>query len=321
MLRGFSSVSLAVAALILCGCAGGGGGGGGPVTPTPVSICTTSPNALACSTGPSDLSAVAAEYAKGRFSGVGGPNYKVTVDRNGTSDVGDDRFTLAYLRGASPIYRTYRNLQSKNDGLGPVRTGAAVELNGAVADGSILTLFDITNVLNGGLDYIQLGRVSPTVENVDLSFFAIGPRTPAAMMPTTGSARFDGGTRGAYITGAGSFDTTSDMTLTADFARASVSGSTSNFKMVNASGAAVTPPHDLNFSFTALISTGVFDGEGAATGYFKGGATSPTMAGIVDGVFFGEPNKAPSEVGLAYSLIDIGGGGTLVGVGGLKRNN
>jgi hypothetical protein len=199
--------------------------------------------------------------------------------------------------------------------LGPVRTGSNIvrdpfsgESN--PGDGSVLTLFDITNVLQGGLDYIQLGRLSPTFTGRALDYFVVG-QPLAVAMPTSGSARFDGGTRGAYISASGTtISTSSDITLNANFATGAITGSTSNFYAVDATGAAVFTPHDLGFNFTAAISGSRFGGT----------ATSSTMSGVVNGGFFGETGQPPVEAGLTYSLTETGGGGTMIGVGGLKKN-
>lgn len=331
-----SLIVLAVAAA-LSGCAGGGGGGGvvtppvtPPVTPTPpkppappavpyASSCTWTPNALSCSTGVFGLGKINLQgreiaYGVDRNGGTSDfPFQGLQLDNRGTSQISDDRYVFDYS-GASVNYKIYQDLERKNDALGPVRTGPNIVLDlfsGAPrpGDGSVLTLYDITNVLQGGLDYVQLGSISPTVTGRAMTFFYAGQ--PQVAMPTTGSARFDGGTRGAYINASGgTISTASDITLTANFAAGSIAGSTSNFYAADANGVAVFPPHDLGFNFTATIAGSAFSGT----------ATSSTMSGTVNGAFYGEALGSPAEAGLAYRLTETTGGGTMVGVGGLKKN-
>ena len=240
----------------------------------------------------------------------------LAFDRHGTTPISDDTYLVSSFAGASVIYRYYADPQSGDDGLGPVRTSANVSrdiFTGAFGpgDGSVLTLFDITNVLQGGLDYVQLGRLAPTLYGGNYGFFAVGRTQSSMIMPTTGSARFDGGTRGAYTNGAGTtYATASDITLNANFGTGAVTGSASNFRMLDSTGAAVTPPHSLNFDFTANIAGSTFTGTAGST----------SMTGSVNGAFYGEPSTTPAEVGLTYTLREITGGGMLVGVGGLKKN-
>jgi hypothetical protein len=198
--------------------------------------------------------------------------------------------------------------------LGPVRVGESYinDIGGLRPGGSgNLTLFDITNVLQGGLDYVQLGAVAPNPVNGAYTYFAVGRSSGTPTMPTTGSARYDGGTRGVYIDGSNAaFSTASDVTMTANFASGAVSGSTSNFKMTNAAGASVTAPASLAFTFNGNIAGSGFTGTASNTG----------MTGGVSGAFYGEPGGAPAEAGLSYNLVSGAGGGSMMGVGGLKKN-
>lgn len=311
----FAAVAVA---LTVGACAGGGGsggdGGGGVVTP-PVpyaSDCGAKPSALSCGTGSISFKAPGSGLeADGAFVNMNYESFE--MDRRGTIATSDDVYVWGSSAGASVVRKTYTNLKSSNDGLGPVRSGANVvrDISGAFipGDASTLTLFDITNVLKGGLDYVQLGRLSPGPAGGTSGFFAVGRTVPLASMPTTGSARYDGGTRGAYTSGGGTtYATASDVTFTADFATGGIKGSTSNFRMIDSSGTAVAPPHSLDFSFTASI----------AASSFAGTATSPTMTGSVHGAFHGDPGP-PVEASLGFTLRETTGNGTLVGVGGLRN--
>lgn len=238
----------------------------------------------------------------------------LSIDRNGTTDRSDDVYLWSSNAGATVLRKHYANMTSGEDALGWTRTAANVQfdINGAQipGDGSILTLFDITNVLQGGLDYVQLGMLTNAPgANLKHGFFAFGGTVPDASMPTTGTATYSGGTRGAYTDGAGqTYLTASDIQLTADFGSGAVSGATSNFKMVDDNGAAVTPSYSLDFNFNANISGGGFDGT----------ASNPNLTGTVEGTFHGGPG-VPQEAAIGYKLQETNGGGTLVGVGGLRN--
>ncbi|WP_421728653.1 transferrin-binding protein-like solute binding protein [Brevundimonas sp.] len=209
----------------------------------------------------------------------------------------------------------YTDFESGDDGLGPVRTAKNVEKNMfssgyGPGDGSSMTLFDITNVLKGGLDYVQLGRLDPAPGGGAVGFFALGERAPLEVMPTTGSAKYEGGTRGDYTNAAGTvYSTASDVTLTANFGTGEVTGSTSNFKLIDAAGAAVTAPQVLDFDFDATIA-----GVG-----FTGTAKGSSMTGAVEGVFHGLSGPPP-EASLGFTLQDASGA-SLVGVGGLRTGD
>lgn len=325
MLRKFSTLlAVASTALIVAACGGGsgsGGGDGGVVTPPPppptppyASNCTTTPGALSCQTG---AIAVNGPQTGVRADGVPASSFDgMQIDRKGTTATSDDVYSFRFIGGVAVIDKFYTNPQTGNDGLGPIRTAANVvrDFTGTsfvAGDSSTLTLYDITNVLEGGLDYVQLGKVAPNPINGAYTFFAVGRSPSTVVMPTTGSARFDGGTRGAYINAAGtSYSTASDVILTANFGTGAITGSTSNFRMINSSGATVAPPSSLDFNFSANIAGSTFNGT----------ASGASMTGSVNGAFYGPSGGAPVEAGLAYRLTGTAGGGTLVGVGGLKKN-
>jgi len=326
------SVVLVAAMLALSACAGGGGGsgGGGPTTPvtpstppkaptppaTPyASNCSATPNAITCWAGPLNRGDYSLQELQ---AGRTGPFEGVIFDNKKTPQTDDDTYVLMNdISG--PLYRYYDTPKATTDGLGRIRVGANYYRDGVTGehgpgDGTVLTLYDITNVLQGGLDYVQLGSVGKSGGAVAPAFFALGSGYFRPTLPTTGTAKFDGGARGAYTTTAGAvYSTLSDMTLTADFAKASVSGSASNFYVLDSSGAAAFAPKDLNFSFTGAIAVDAVYGP-----RFDGTATGTNATGTVSGAFYGQPGQAPAEIGLTYKLTDTGG--TLVGVGGLKRN-
>jgi hypothetical protein len=327
------SVVLLSVLMALSACAGGGGGGGGtpPVTPptsppkpptppaTPyASSCATTPNALTCSAGSVGTGQFTIQQLQTDQGGL--PFDYVSLDNRKTLKTDDDLYVFANVSGAGAIYRYYDTPTAKTDGLGRIRTGANYGRDGVTGahlpgDGTTLTLYDISNVLQGGLDYVQLGSLSSAGSTKVPTFFAMGQGLLPPRLPTTGTAKFDGGARGAYTTGAGAvYSTLSDVTLTADFGKSSVSGSASNFYVVDSAGAAAFSPKDLNFSFTGAIEVNPVYGP-----RFDGTATGTNATGTVSGAFYGEKNQTPAEIGMNYKLTDTSGG-TLIGVGGLKRN-
>lgn len=282
-----------------------------PPPPPYASNCSATPSALSCQSG--SIQVVGPQVGVRSNGASTNSAYSLfTIDRRGTSDTSDDVYSFRNLDGASVIDKRYANPQSRNDGLGSARVATNVvrDINGALVpgDSSTLTLYDITSVLQGGLDYVQLGRVSPNPAGGAYTYFAVGQVQPTMIMPTTGTAQYEGGTRGQYINGAGvSYATASDLSLTANFGTGAVTGSASNFRMIDANSASASPPYSLNFNITATIS-------GAS---FSGAATGSAMTGAVDGAFYGA--GAPTEAALGFSLNETGGGGgKLVGVGGLR---
>ena len=245
--------------------------------------------------------------------------YNIVVDRKGTATPDDDTFTYDYPDAVSATRMSFSNFTIANTPLGVVRTANGTD--GAGRTGT-LDLYEISNVLGGGLDYVQLGRITGTVAPIrqGASYFAVGQQHLASNLPTTGTARFSGGTRGTYVDDTGAaLSTASDISMTVNFGTLSLTGSTSSFRATNASGASVTLPSGLDFAFTANIYTD----PSRASSAFSGTATNATMTGVVQGNFYGPPTGAPVEAGLAYSLKPVGGSSTgsgLYGVGGLKRD-
>lgn len=326
MLRMRSFFVLA-AMMAVSACAGGGGGGAGggvvtppvvpPVTPpTPyASNCTTTPGAISCiKTGTLQMDGPQIGL---RFDSTASTSTFDTFQilrKDTLPQITEELWVVGYLGGVSVNYRYFGAFESKTDGLGPVRVGKSYinDISGFKPGGTgALTLFDITNVLQGGLDYVQLGEVAPNPVNGAYTFFAVGRTAATPAMPTTGTARYDGGTRGVYVNGSNvAFSTASDVTMTTNFATGAVSGSTSNFKMIDAAGAAVAAPASLAFTFNGNIAGTAFTGTASNTG----------MTGAVQGAFYGEPGGAPVEAGLSYNLGSTTGGGSMMGVGGLKKN-
>jgi hypothetical protein len=195
------------------------------------------------------------------------------------------------------ILRSFTNLVDLDDGLGPVSTAA----NGDTT----FYKFDVSSALSGSLDYVQL--VAHTRANsgtlIDDGFQTYGRLTTTANMPRTGSAVFNGGTRGFYYDGAKTFATASDITMNVDFAAMTATGSTSNFRMADpATGAAAVGAPTFSFRFTAEVYSPLpfFEGDAVLT------SSDPSMMnrlGAVKGAFFGPAGRSPEEAGLVYTFV------------------
>jgi hypothetical protein len=240
------------------------------------------------------------------------PFTHATINVGDRTVVEDDVYVLNTYVSATDSYieHNYSDFQASQDQLGRVRTGVSVASPTAAADGSSLTLYDITDVLNGGLDYVQLGQFTPADTSGVSSYFALGARLLGSSMPHTGTAEFKGGTRGSYISASGArYETAGDVSLTADFGTGAIDGSASDFRFVDSGGASVAAPADLHFEFHGRISVATFGGV----------ATGQNMSGSVGGAFYGEPSGPPVEAGMVYRL---GGtdGSFMNGVGGMKAD-
>jgi hypothetical protein len=277
--------------------------------PPPAGSCEADPAQLQCSTGP--------WTATGPFIHVfpGNTNLlttglTLTVELGNPANPSDDiyRFT-----SNSPAENpSFTGLVNTSDVLGDLRTGTTQ------ADGKdwALSLFDVSTTLSGSLDYVQIGLLRREIAGADagLDYFVLGPATDAGSIPTTGRARFDGGTRGVYIAADDNvFETTSDITMSVNFSTRSITGAATNFSFMDQSGALVTRSESADFTFTASISNSVqFFGSGASSGL--------GISGNVYGRFFGDPEGPTTEAGLAYtfgSLDDTDDAPFLAGAGAL----
>lgn len=310
-------LAVAAATSMVTACAGGGGGGGGGiVTPPPppppppppyASNCATAPAALSCQTAPFQANGSLFWFQ----STAPTDQFEFIAIDPRTPSRTDDIYDFGNLGGVAVVYKTYTNLTVGSDGLGNTRTGSNVvrDVSGEfrAGDGSKMTLFDIENTLRVGLDYVQLGRLSSGANNAIHTYFAVGRTNPVVVLPTTGTGQYAGGTRGSYITGAGThYNTASDLSMSVDFVTSRVTGSTSNFRMTDDLGALVAAPDGLSFTITAdVYGTRVI-----------GTTRSSTMSGWIDGRFYGAPSGAPTEVGFTYGLEEASGGGRMIGVGG-----
>jgi len=226
----------------------------------------------------------------------------VVYDSQGTASTVDDRYTVRY--GHDGYERGFSGFATSGDVYGTYRI-ATQTVGGR---GEAFYVLDISNAFANSLDYVQMVSFEREVSatQAQLAYLTVGLQTPRGSMPTTGTARFEGETRGLISTASNNlYGTTSDIQMTANFASGALSGSTSNFRNHSLTGnPADYLGNDPNFTFTASIISGTANFSGAATAPFNaaalgGGGGGPGLSGTVQGTFFG-PNA--DEVGLAYDL-------------------
>lgn len=233
------------------------------------------------------------------------------IDGKLTADRSDDRYIYS-VEAISTIASTLTGFTTYADALGTARQAEGFSPS---VPNSRVDIFEVQNVLQGGLDYLQIGRItgSLSVGTSGTSYFAHGREVSPSQLPTTGSGTFRGGTRGDYIDASGAtFRTASDISLTLDFAARTLNGSATNFRAITPGGAPYTPPSSLDFTFNAAMG---------AMG-FTGTATNGAMQGRVDGILGGRPGAVPEEIGMSYSLTTGGlpnQGPLMYGAGGLRR--
>lgn len=305
-------ILVSAAVLLMAGsvaACGGGGGGGGPSTsvttpapaptaPTPPPLPTPAPPPAGSSAsavvwiGPSmSVKAGTAGFVRQLDNAASG--ISVVYDSQGTASTADDRYTVRY--GPDGYERSFTNLTPASDKFGTYRR--SVQTVGGL--GEAFYVMDISNVFASSLNHVQMVSFERDVSatQAQLAFLTVGVQTPRESMPTTGTARFEGQTRGLISTFSDNlWGTTSDIEMTANFASGALTGSTSNFKTTSLTGTNSTLANDMNFTFSGSITAGTANFTGAATAAAFGG---PGLTGTVQGAFFG---PAANEVGLTYGL-------------------
>lgn len=178
------------------------------------------------------------------------------------------------------------------------------------------------------LDYTRYGvwyNYSSGVGFHDAGVFAGGYQTPAASMPTSGSATYHGNSTfylvqtGSSSTGAEADIGSGQVSLVANFAAGAVSGALTGFTVAsqdpnNGSGAF----NDLAFTASITPAQNVFSGTLSVTSTPVSLFAMPSgSTGTISGLFFG-PNA--QEVGGAWLLRGPGGAlGGAVGTFGAKQ--
>jgi hypothetical protein len=163
----------------------------------------------------------------------------------------------------------------------------------------------VANAVAGlGWDYQTFGYWvdAPTLTTREIGAMTVGAPTPAAALPASGTAVYDGVSAGVYVDPAGQiFEHVATLSATADFGVArSLTLSTSGTTLLSAGGRATSVP-DLNLNgtlswaagssqFAGALSTSAQDLTGTATGRFYGPAAEE-----IGGIFTLAPGGASSE--------------------------
>ena len=269
------------APLALAGCGGGSGGGGGPggVTNEFVKFSTIAANT------PTKI------VGKGREASFGSGGISAFAPGDVSADVtvdGSNEVTSVALKTATNGTMTW------NGGNAEMSTGFGGRiLRGESNDGN--RVIGVADPEANGFEYQTYGAwLDDNAGKVGV--FSVGAETPAANVPSSGTATFKGTAGGIYHDGVSEEAQmmTANATLDVDFANAKA-----KFKTTD-----------------TVLETGANDGLNMSTGDlaianggFSGAvSTDNGMAGDVDGRFYG---PGAEEVGGTFAL--TGGGATMAG--------
>ena len=273
------NVAVGVLMLVLSGCSGGGGHSASSTPPAPVSSVIPAGSFLsgpgAAYAGPESGFAFTGGTFNSGTSGNGGATVTLTND----ASTGTARFlSISAPAGVGSTYSHTFDLANSAPGTGPLAGLIGVLEGTQFSDGSVqheLVLDPNLNFATYGL-WVNVQSVSVGVESGATGAFAIGQLTPAAAIPTTGSATYAGSTIGAMINGTTSALLTGSVNLTANFNSMSVNGS-----MVLNSWATGAPAAFANLTLgPAPISAG-------NGGSYSGPLNGSGFTGSASGNFYG----------------------------------
>lgn len=328
----------------LAACSGSGGSGASASISSPAAGSTASTSSTTTTTVPAvtigapDAPSFALQSqpvfnfttsppAIGTVMGLVGPAVKITSTSVGAAGIGS---------GSQAIYR---GTVTSNGTTYPVFDISIPSLSltatNVRGDGTIVTLADGSKVAAtaGTLNYTLLGAWTYAPASGGISYLGIagtGAATPAANVPTSGSATYigggssKGGVVGAYFvpSGTGTIaagSLTGSVSATANFATNAISGTMTNMTATPTSGGAATPWNDVSFSGAITRSAGAtvpFNGTTSASAAPVGAGSagfSSSATGLINGGFTG-PNA--QEIGATWTLTDptaAGGGRTAIG--------
>jgi len=178
--------------------------------------------------------------------------------------------------------------------------GAPVEALGVVA-----------NPYKLGWDYQSFGAwESVSGGGTALRASSFGAATPAAAVPSTGTATFTGKLGGMYVSPGGQGAIASaDLRVVADFGARSLSLASSNSTLLRAPAGAYAAPHlDLGGTLTYASGSGAFSGTLASAG--------GSLSGASNGSFYG---PAAQELGGVFALKSATAAEAFAGAYGAKR--
>lgn len=287
---------------------GGGGSGGGGTPPPPPPPAQTN----------SSLTALTVNQSFAAVSGVLSADISnVGVSSNVTSSLSgaDGQAHVDYAAGGASFA-----LSINQGGVTYSQTFASSDVDQAATTDSVRvyrvtrsdnTIDEFALLIPGDaiqdLSYVTYGQWnSPNGSSRDLNFGVVvfGVQTPAADIPTSGSAVYDGITFGTLNIGSDLYNVGGYVELTANFSTNSITGFTSLMSKQSLQSSGVSGWRDLNFDATITSGTSLFSGsaasaDSAVTGTFTGGFFGPVSSG------------SPPEIGGGWRV--SGSGETAVG--------
>lgn len=311
-----STLTIASALLMTAGLPGCGGGGGGvafipappttpptapPVTPSPMGTISAPARATAAvGSAPVSASSGGANFASGPTSGTVFPLLQTTLVIDQNSMAADAAASAAGGTAAVENGKLSIDTRHTHPGLSGTH-GFIGEPSLSGADNLDWTRVGVWGT-GGPWDYFE----SPLRHR---GAFVAGYETPAAGLPTSGTARYTGTVGGSvYVPAPGGFDEASlvgDASFTADFGLRSVAGALTGMK---AGGSAAWN----DVTFTSAIAGNGFSGNTAVTTAPTGSwSLAGNATGTIEGKFFG---PAAQEAGAVWTLFD----GTKAAIGTLS---
>jgi hypothetical protein len=140
----------------------------------------------------------------------------------------------------------------------------------------------------------------------------LGAATPAASVPTSGTANFSGNAIGVHIDSAGNnYVTASTVALAANFGARTVDLTSSNTKKYNLNTRSV-----YNFSASNLNLSGTLSYSAGSNSFSGSVQTANGLTGTASGSFYG---PAATEVGGTFSTKAATGVENYMGAFGAKR--
>ncbi|WP_407940327.1 transferrin-binding protein-like solute binding protein [Novosphingobium aerophilum] len=272
-------------AFSLSACGGGGSGGGVNSTPAPAPTPTPTPTPTAFTnwqTTPSNGvlrlsgSTVEAPYTPSAVF----PN---AVGSYGTPSVGNATADFTYSSGTPSGVSVSGALSSVNfttsDGSTKVNLASSPSTIKYSSPSGATTLL-INNASVSGYSYMSFGAWAGSTSTAGyINSFHAGSATPAASVPTSGSATYSGTSAGYYSSQSGTVNpVTSDVTLTANFSTRSIIYVASNtqgtvsYPGLNVTGTLSYASGSRTFSGTLTTPQGYGTGmlTGTASGSFYG---------------------------------------------------
>ncbi|HET7817088.1 MAG TPA: transferrin-binding protein-like solute binding protein [Sphingomicrobium sp.] len=296
------SAALAAAALALCACGGGGGGGLTPLVLTPPPV-QQPPAAPPAAPGPAVISAPAAATANAPLAPVaatpGGPTFSSTPSETRFPMLQTTLvFDTATIR-PDPAINSWGSAKLENGKLQFAIAGYAGE---ALATGGANLDWTRAGYWSGGCGAWDYG-CDPGVAHGGA--FVVGYETPAADMPTTGTATYSGAAEGRMYVPLSVVDALpckcqevpiqGDASFTADFGARTVSGELTNMYRVWWDESAWN-----SVLFSSTITGNGFSGTTRVTGAVDHGMAG-NATGTIEGRFFG---PSAQEAGAVWTLFD-----------------